>query len=111
MAKKKATQDNSDGTLFGVLTYLVFIVGVIWYLVDEKIQKNTFAKFHFKQSLVMVIAYFILQIAASILGIGIIVTLIGLLFLVLVILGIVNVVNGKEEPLPVIGQYAEKFKF
>jgi len=29
---------------------------------------------------------------------------------VLAIMGIVNALNGKTEPLPVIGKYAEKFK-
>lgn len=34
--------------------------------------------------------------------------LVSLATLILMIMGIINVVNGKEQQLPVIGKYAEK---
>lgn len=109
---KKAVPVKDDNTkVFSILTYLIFIVGLIWYLVDENIQKSKSAKFHFKQSLVLVIAYFILQIVASIISLGVLNTLVWIAFLVLVVLGIINAANGVDKELPVIGKFAEKFKF
>ncbi|MBW2982930.1 DUF4870 domain-containing protein [Candidatus Woesearchaeota archaeon] len=115
MAKpKKPTQDEKK--LFSILTYPFFIVGLIWYLVDENMQKDKFAKFHFKQSLVLVIAYLIVWIAVSILWFipylpGILYTLAWIAFLVLAVLGIINAANHEEKELPVIGGYAKKLKF
>lgn len=110
-APKAGKEDNS--VLFGVLTYLFFIVGLIWYLVDDEIKKNAFAKYHFKQSLVLVITAIILSFAASIIPLLniVLVPLVELALLVLVILGIVNVVNREQKELPVIGSFGEKFSF
>ncbi|MFP4524351.1 MAG: DUF4870 domain-containing protein [Candidatus Woesearchaeota archaeon] len=115
MAKpKKPTKDEEK--LFSILTYPFFIVGLIWYLVDDNMQKDKFTKFHFKQSLILVIAYLIVWIALSILWFvpylpGILYTLAWIAFLVLVVLGIINAANHEEKELPVIGRYAKKLKF
>ena len=44
-------------------------------------------------------------------GIGrIIYPLLGIFLFILFIIGIINAINGKEKPLPVLGDFAEKFK-
>ena len=37
--------------------------------------------------------------------------ILNLVIIVFAVLGIINAVNGKEAPLPLIGQFAKNFKF
>jgi uncharacterized membrane protein len=106
------TVDSGNGKAIAVLSYI--LVGIIWYFVDEKAKNNSLAKFHVKQALVL----FILSIAINIVGgiiplLGwfIILPLGNLLVFVLWIFGIVYSLNGQEKELPVVGKFAENFKF
>ena len=108
---------NDNGKICAILSYL--LIGVIWYFVDQEMQKDDFAKFHAKQGLVLLIFSIIWNILISF--------LFGMLFygifnplwwilhwlsyipLIFVIIGILNAVNGNKNELPVIGKYASKF--
>ncbi len=77
---------------------------------------NEFAKFHVKQGLSLLVADIAWGIAGFILGfvpiLGWLISVAGWLFLfVLMVMGILNAASGKKEPLPVIGRFAESFKF
>ena len=121
MSKKEI----QDGKLCAVLSY--FVIGIIWFLVDEKMKKNSYVSFHVKQALVLLIFSIALGIANAILSVILgllammtlglasilmfIPTLISLIPLVLWIFGIVYSAQGTEKELPVIGQYGDKFNF
>ena len=49
MSKKEI----DDGKLCAVLSY--FVIGIIWFLVDEKMKKNSYVSFHVKQAIVLLI--------------------------------------------------------
>ncbi len=109
MVNKKEIE---DGKLCAILSYI--LVGMIWWLADEKMKKNNFAKFHFKQALVLLIVSVIINIVGTIIpiiGWFIILPLGGLFTLVLWILGIINAIQGKEKELWLIGSFAKKFDF
>lgn len=114
-AKKASTTSSADNSkICAVLSYI--LIGLIWYLVDESVKKNAFAKYHVKQGLVLLIFAIIVWIVDAILMfipvIGwLAIVILELLLLVLVIIGIVNAINDKQAELPVIGKYANKFKF
>ena len=119
------SKEVNDGKVCAVLSYLV--IGIIWFLVDEKMKKNSYVSFHVKQALVLLIFAIALGILNAILGVvfGLIAmltlglgsllmfipTLISLIPLVLWIYGIVYSAQGVEKELPVIGQYGDKFNF
>ena len=105
----KAPKSNDNSKICAILAYLV--IGIIWYFVDEKLKKDAFVKFHVKQGLVLLIMWIVFVIVGSIIPVlGGIVMLIGkVVYLVGVILGIINALNGKQNELPVIGQFAKKF--
>lgn len=119
--------DAENAKAYVILGYIFWLVGLIWYLADEKMQKNKFAKFHFKQMIVMWVAsivYFIvltiiLAILAAILLyvpllFGIIFAVIWILWLlplVWLIQGIVNGAQGKENKLWLIGGFAKHLTF
>ncbi|MFH1292471.1 MAG: hypothetical protein ABIH87_04740 [bacterium] len=101
---EQASENNKENTLMGVIAYVVFFVPL---LTDAK--DDPFVKYHVKQGLLL----FLIAVGAVVLTpiLFMIVWLIHLAVLVLAIMGIVNVLNHKKEPVPFIGQFAEKFKF
>ncbi|MFH1683059.1 MAG: hypothetical protein ABIA37_04645 [Candidatus Woesearchaeota archaeon] len=116
----KMSKDVEDGKIVAALAYI--LIGIIWYFVDESMKKNYFVKYHVKQGIVFLIAAIIYNIALGILLSILFVPfmyihvywLFSLLYyvpLVWMVLGIINVVNGVEKELPVIGKFAKNFKF
>lgn len=106
-------KDVEQGKGCALLIWIIWIIGLIWFLVDEKQRNNTFTKFWFKQSLMMVIFGVVIGIIAIIPILGWIVYIVGLIFLLIVwIIGLVKIIQGKTEPIPLIGKYGEQwFKF
>ncbi|MFP4119376.1 MAG: DUF4870 domain-containing protein [Candidatus Woesearchaeota archaeon] len=106
---------NDNSKLVAILSY--FLVGIIWYFADEKMKKNELAKFHTKQALFLILG----AVAVGILGMMLVsIPLIGwfltiilqVALLILWILGLIKAAEGKREPIPLVGQYAnELFKF
>ncbi len=101
---------DSD-TLMGVLAYL----GILCLIPLFAAKDSAFAQYHAKQGLtlfaleaVVSVVYFLI-IPVAVLGGGIFALLMPLLWLVnigclvLSIIGIVNVINKKQQPLPLIG--------
>ena len=101
--QKKSSGEN----MIAILSYLgIFII--IPLLVAKE---DDFVKYHIKQGLVLLIATFAIFVIAWIPVLG---WLLGFFAwigcFVLVIIGIINVVKGKKKELPLIGQFADKFK-
>jgi len=100
-----------EGKGLAWLSYLGILL-LIPLLVNKD---NEYSRFHVKQGIILLICWIGWQIVSIILHIipviGTIVWAGGLLFLfILMVMGIINALNGKTEPLPVIGKYAEKIK-
>lgn len=103
-----------------ILAY--FLVGIIWYFVDKKVQNNT-TKLHVKQALnlgIIAIALgIIFAILTPIIGIvtlgfgllilGPVIMLVNLAILVLWIIGLVYAIQLKNSKIPVIGGFADKY--
>jgi uncharacterized membrane protein len=106
---------SDEGKLWAFLAYFLSIVGFVLVLALKK--NNKFAMYHAKQSLVLFIASIILYVLAMILTpillffVFYLFWIIYLLIFILWIIGIINAVSGKMKPLPIIGGFAEKFKF
>tara|TARA_Y100000310_G_C20699883_1_gene828722 strand:- start:90 stop:509 length:420 start_codon:yes stop_codon:yes gene_type:complete len=106
--------DVKNGKAPAVLSY--FLVGILWWLLDDKLKKNAFVKFHVKQALVLLIASVAVSVAGWVLifipvigWISFAVLIIGIFILWL--MGILKAVNGKTEEIPLIGSFAKNFKF
>ena len=97
-----------NSTLMAILSYLGPLVIVSYVTAKD----NAFVKFHIKQGLVV----FSIEVGMWILGmiiwpLMIILGIINIAAFVLSIIGIMNVLNGKETPLPLVGQYSRYFTF
>ena len=110
--------------LAAILSY--FVIGLFWYVVDEKLHHSRLVKFHIKQALnlfVFSLVFSLLSTAITpIMGIlahipvfgwiigGILSLILGLISLVIFTLWIIGIVKAfKEEKkyLPFIGKYAK----
>lgn len=99
-----AAKDVEEGKICAILIYIVPIIGIIWYFVDEKQKNNPFAKYHVKQGLALLIIGMVVSILTC--GFG------GIAHLILAIIGVINAANGEMKELPVIGKFGEQwFKF
>lgn len=103
-------EGGQKNTTMAIIAYIIFFVP----LLTGDAQKDPFVKYHVKQGLVL----FLLAVIINVIGMIIpfyfwysISWILSLGVLALLILGIVNAVNGKQEPLPVIGKFADVFKF
>jgi uncharacterized membrane protein len=114
--------DIENGKACAALAYL-FPIGLIWYLVDEKMKRNKFVAFHVYQSLAFAIVYFVAWVAMSIVGVIFAITIVlapiaFLLWLVVSLAGLawflqglINALSGKQNKLFLIGSIGDNFKF
>lgn len=107
--EEKTSSDKSSNTVMAVLSYFGILV-LIPLLTDAK--KDPFVKFHIKQGLVLLIVFIIAWVMIPLIPfIGWILSIFVLIFVfILFLIGVINAASGKKEPLPVIGQYGDKFK-
>lgn len=104
-----AVGNHSNNTGMAILAYLGILI-VIPFLTEA--HKDPFVKFHIKQGLVLIIAWFAAGIILAIPILGWIVGAVLWIFLVVAfIMGIVNAATGKMKELPLIGKFAHNFHF
>jgi uncharacterized membrane protein len=106
--KKQPTKGAGQKDLTAILSYL----GILFLVPLLACKDNPFAQFHAKQGLVL----FIAEVATMFIGwipfLGWFVGMVAwFIWVILSIIGIVNVLGGKQVPLPIIGKFARKFKF
>ncbi len=105
---QKEEKKEKGKDLIAILSY----IGILFLVPLLASKDNAFAQFHAKQGLVLFIAEIATSLVARIPFIGWFIGMtVWVIWLVLSIIGIINVVNGKQVSLPVIGKFAEKFKF
>lgn len=100
-----------EGKTIAIIAYLT-LIGLVVALVMNGDKKNPFASYHIRQSLGLMLTSLAVSIVSVIPFVG---WLIGVLaFFVMLymwIMGLMNAVNGREKPLPFLGdKYLEWFK-
>jgi uncharacterized membrane protein len=100
-------------TILAMLAYPIFIVSLIWYVLDEDMKKKKECKYHLEQGFILFILWILVtQVTPFIPFIGSVIATIGwLIVVILMVLGIINASKGKKEPLPIIGHFADKVNF
>lgn len=96
-------EEIEKGKTMAFVAYLIFFIPL---LMDEY-RNNKFVMYHTEQSIVLLILNIILAIVGTVTcGIGLVLYIAWIIFL---IMGIMNALGGKVQPLPLIGQFGEKF--
>jgi len=104
MAKNEAkpvakASGTDEGKTIAIISYITW-VGLIIAFVMNNDKKNDFAKFHIRQSL-------LIMIAALLSFIPIIGWIWGIFLFVLWILGLIAAINGEKKEVPVLGHLAQ----
>mgnify|MGYP006281966063 CR=1 FL=1 len=117
--------ETDNGHVVAILSY--FIIGIIWYFVDEDVQGDDLARHHVQQSLLLLVLSFSLYVVGGFLGTVLVLIpvfgwilsfiiftvlypLIGLGVTVLGVIGIIYAIQEKTKDIPLIGEYGRKFK-
>jgi len=105
------TTAEVEGKNIAIIAHLT-IIGLIIAFVMNNDKKVPFASYHIRQVLGLALTGFALAIVNVIPILGWIVSILGTFILLYMwIMGLINTVNGKEKPMPILGnKYAEWFK-
>lgn len=98
------SKDIQENKVLAMLSYL----GIL-FLVPLLLKPNSkFVKFHVKQGIILTIGWVIGMVLYPFMGLGF---LLHIAIIVFSIMGIINVSEGKEKDLPIVGDLAKKLKF
>jgi len=101
----------TDGKTIAIIAYIT-IIGLLIAIILNNDKKNSFAAYHIRQGLGIGLTGLVIGIIVVIPILGWLVFLVGwLLILIMWISGLLNALNGKEKPVPILGnKYQEWFK-
>lgn len=110
-----AAQSGLSDNAAGGLAYVTIIPAII-FLIVAPYNRNRFVRFHSWQSIMLAIAWFVVEVGLLVLGripgVGLvdlfIGPLVGLAFFVLWIIVLIQAFTGKWFKLPILGDLAEK---
>lgn len=111
--EQEVSKDVEEGKAFAILSYVLSLIGIPFFLVPLIMRNNEFSLYHAKQCLMIWLIVIVGGVASMILTllcIGIILGIaVGVFCLVLDIMGIINASNGEQKPLPLIGKLGEEW--
>jgi len=106
-----ALPDAEEGKAFAILSYVLSLIGIPFFLVPLIMRNNEFSLYHAKQCLLIWLAGVVLAVVSAPLMavcIGVIIAPVGGVFLlVLCIMGLINATKLEAKPVPLIGKWAE----
>lgn len=104
---------NSESKIFAFLGVFLTIIGFVIVMLVRKDDK--YAMYYAKQGLVLFIAgllVWVISVVLAFLLIGFIIgPILNIILLILWVIGIIYSLSGEMKPIPLIGKFAEKFKF
>lgn len=105
------TGQTTEGKNIAIISYIT-IIGLIIAFVMNSDKKDPFATYHIRQSLGLALTGLAIGVVGMIPILGWIISVVGTLLLIyLWIMGLMNAINGKQKPVPWLGEkYAEWFK-
>ena len=93
-----------EGKTIAIISYITFIGLIIAFLMNSS-KKNSFATFHIRQSLGIVVLSLIFSLITYVIHIPLLSLIFNGIILVLIILGIISAAGGEQKPLPIVGDY------
>jgi uncharacterized membrane protein len=112
MAEKKVDalgKSSDEGKTIAIISYITWI-GWIIALIMNNDKKNDFARYHIRQSLVIMIGSLVVGVITRITFLGWFVGgILGIALFVLWLLGLISAINGEKKPIPIIGEQAQEW--
>lgn len=100
--------ETNPGKTTAIVAYIT-IVGCLIAITMNLEPKNAFARFHIRQAFGIHLLFHVLAIALTYSGIVQFAFLVYILYLVIWMYGFLQALNGKTKPLPVVGEYFQKW--
>jgi len=98
---------KEKNTGMAIVAYIIFFLPLL-----TEAKNDPFVKYHVKQGFTLFLAGVVTRIITYIPVIGwVLLWPLNVFIFILFVIGVMNALGGKQEPLPVIGKFAEKFKF
>ncbi|MBL1409992.1 DUF4870 domain-containing protein [Sphingobacterium faecale] len=98
-----------EGKSIAIISYIT-LIGLIVAFVMNKDKNNSFAKFHIRQNLGLLVIGLVsgvfryIPVAGAIIGM-----VVGIALLILWIMGLISAFNGSQKELPVVGHLFQKW--
>jgi uncharacterized membrane protein len=101
----KSSGVSDEGRVIAAISYITWIGWIIAFLINME-KKNDYAKYHFRQSLLVLLIWIVGWLVFWIPVLG---WILAIICVVLWVFGLVYAIQGEKKPIPLIGQYAEKW--
>ncbi|TJZ61487.1 hypothetical protein FAZ15_09865 [Sphingobacterium olei] len=107
---KVATDSTiQEGRSTAIIAYIT-LIGLIIAFVQNDEKKNAFANYHIRQSLGLIFTGIALFIVGLIPLLGWLISILGTIAVIILwIMGLMNAVNGKQQPIPLLGNLYNKW--
>ncbi len=103
-------QNVTEGKTIAIISYITFIGTIIAFIMNNE-QKNSFASFHIRQMVGIILLGIVINLISRFADIGMIGWLLALFPFVLWIIGFIGAIQGEEKRVPLLGdQFQEWFK-
>ena len=100
----------SEGKTMAIISYITFIGTLIAFIMNQN-KKNSFASFHIRQAIGLLILGFGINYLSRFLEFGWAGSLLSAGVIVLWIIGLIGAIQGEEKKVPLLGdQFQEWFK-
>ncbi len=100
----------NEGKTIAIISYITFIGTIIAFIMNND-KKNSFAAFHIRQMIGLILLGIVINLIARVANLGLISTVLGLVPLVFWVLGFIGVLQGEEKKVPLLGDmFQEWFK-
>jgi uncharacterized membrane protein len=91
-----------EGRTIAIISYITLIGTVIAFVMNQN-KNNSFAAFHIRQALGLVLLAFALNLVSTFVDISLFYKIVAPVIFVLWLLGLVYAIQGKEKTIPLIG--------
>jgi uncharacterized membrane protein len=110
-------KEDTTIALLAYLTPILFGVGIVIAIVMHNGKKTALGAYHLRQSLGLIISSIVIWMGMMIIGflpvvnlsLIVLAPLVWLGFFVLWIIGLMAAINGQQKPLPLVGEYYQKW--
>jgi uncharacterized membrane protein len=102
------SQTVKDGKTIAIISYITFIGTIVAFVMNQN-KKNTFAAFHIRQAIGIVLLSFLIGYLNRFIHISGLNWLLNAGVFVLFILGIVSAAQGEEKPIPLLGEQFQQW--
>jgi len=101
-------QTVNDGKTLAVISYITFIGTIIAFVLNQN-KKNSFAAYHIRQAIGLVLLSFAIVFLERYISFSGLRWLLDMGVFVLFILGLISAAQGEEKPVPLIGEYFQEW--